>query len=189
MIQSNIKCSHSRIVKLGELKAHPKNRNKHSDKQIEVLAKIIAKTGQRSPIVVSNQSNYIVKGHGRFAAIQLLGWDECAVDFQDYKNELEELEDRIADNEIARYAEFQQEEALEDLKELGLDLDEFDFEEIGLLDFEYDLLDEIDFSDEPDESKEEEKNKKYVLQVQLPNQLELDDLYDDLLAKGYLVKK
>jgi DNA modification methylase len=38
-------------------------------------------------------------------AIQKLGWEKCAVDFQDYESEAQEYADMVADNKIAELAE------------------------------------------------------------------------------------
>jgi len=181
-----IECSYKKLVDVSTLKEHPSNRNKHPEKQIKALAKIIVKVGQRSPIVVSNQSGFIVKGHGRLAAIKLLGWDKCAVDYQDYKDELEELNDRIADNEISRYSEFDQTGFLDDLKSLDLNIDELDFEEFGKLDFNFTNI--IGDLAPVEKDKIENENKKYIIEVQFPNDMEMMDIYDDLLSRGYLVK-
>lgn len=137
-MKSNVKCAHTKMMKVSDLenRAHPGNENKHSKEQIRALSKIIAKVGQRSPIVISNRSKYITKGHGRVQAIKLLGWTEAAVDIQEYENDLEELNDRVADNEIARYAEFQKNQFIENLTEMDVDLAPLDFEEFGLIDFE-----------------------------------------------------
>ena len=144
-----IRCACNDIILVKDIKPHPYNRVVHPDKQIKALAKIISKNGQRSPIVISKLSGYVVKGHGRLEAIKLLGWEKCAVDFQDYESELEEFNDRIADNEIARYAEFQKDAFLEDLKKLDLDLEVVDFEEFGLVDFKL-PMDNIDPSGKKD---------------------------------------
>jgi DNA modification methylase len=64
-------------------------------------------------------------------AIKMLGWEKAAVDLQDYESEAEEYADMIADNEIARYAEFDKESFLEDLN-----IEDFDPELYGLIDFE-----------------------------------------------------
>jgi len=134
--QMNIKCAHTQLLKTKNIQPHPKNRNKHSEKQIKVLSKIIKKNGQRSPIVISKRSGYITKGHGRLEAIKLLGWEECAVDLQDYASEEAELRDRIADNEIARYAEFDNIGFIEDLGELDLNVDDIDFKDFGIIKIE-----------------------------------------------------
>jgi len=129
-----IECAYDAIVPLENLKTHPKNRNKHPDKQIKALAKIIKVNGIRSPIVVSNLSGYIVKGHGRLLALTILKVSDAPVDYQDYESEEAEMRDRTADNEIARYSEFDQAGFIEDLKEFKIE--DIDYEEFGLLDFE-----------------------------------------------------
>jgi DNA modification methylase len=126
-----INCSYTKLVPISELKPNPKNRNFHPEKQIKVLARIIEKNGQRSPVVVSNRSGYIIKGHARLEALKLLNVPECAVDYQDYETEADEYRDMIADNEISRYAEFDTTQFLNDIK----DLPNVDFEDFGLLDF------------------------------------------------------
>jgi site-specific DNA-methyltransferase (adenine-specific) len=102
---------------------NPKNNNKHPKEQIERLAKIIDFQGQRSPVVVSNRSGFIVKGHGRLEAIKKLGWDKCAVDYQDYESEAQEYADMVADNQIATWAEFDTQMVLDELPELDIDTD------------------------------------------------------------------
>ena len=94
-----------KMVPLAELKPHPRNPNTHSDEQIRLLAKIIEHTGWRHPIVVSNLSGYIMAGHARLKAAQLLGLAEAPVDYQDWASEAEELADLVADNRIAELAE------------------------------------------------------------------------------------
>jgi 16S rRNA G966 N2-methylase RsmD len=94
-----------------------------------MLAKIINYQGQRSPIVVSKRSGFITKGHGRLMALQLLGWDKAAVDYQDYEDEAQEMADMVADNKIAELAETD----VEMLNEIGVILgDSFDHELLGL---------------------------------------------------------
>jgi predicted RNA-binding protein with PUA-like domain len=110
-------CSYKELVSIEELKPNPKNNNKHPKKQIERLAKIIEYQGQRSPIVISNRSGFIVKGHARLEALKLLGWTEAAVDYQDYQNAAQEYADMTADNEISRWAELDMEAMEEALKE------------------------------------------------------------------------
>lgn len=143
----NVKCSYKKLVDPKTLRPHPANENTHTDEQIKALAKIIAKVGQRSPIVVSNQSGKIVKGHGTLKALLELGWDEVAVDYQDYESELEELNHRVADNEIARYAKLDRDKFEENLKTHNLKLEEMDLEEFGLLNVNLGEDDDEDDSD------------------------------------------
>lgn len=117
------KCSYDELVDIEKIVPNPKNNNKHPDKQIERLAKIIEFQGQRSPVVISNRSGFVVKGHGRLEAIKKLGWDKVAVDYQDYDSEAQEYADMTADNEIAKWAEFDTVALLEELPNLDIDTD------------------------------------------------------------------
>jgi len=127
-------CSHTELVDLHKLAPNPRNPNKHPDKQIELLAKIIDYQGQRAPVVVSKRSGFIVKGHGRLLALQKLGWEKAAVDFQDHESEAQEFQDMVADNKIAELAEHDDLKMLEGLKDL--ELEDSDFELLGLDDFQ-----------------------------------------------------
>ena len=118
-----IDCAYDELVELNKLVPNPKNPNKHTKEQIERLAKIIDFQGQRQPVVVSNRSGFIVKGHGKLEAIKKLGWEKCAVDYQDYESEAQEYADMIADNEIAKWAEQDQQMILEEIPNLDIDTD------------------------------------------------------------------
>ena len=65
MIKIPIYCSYTELVDPTTLVQNPRNPNKHPQKQIELLAKIIKSQGWRAPITVSNRSGFIVRGHGR----------------------------------------------------------------------------------------------------------------------------
>lgn len=124
-----IKCSYTDLVEVDKLVPNPKNYNKHPDRQIEMLAKIIKYQGQRLPIVVSKRSGFVVAGHGRLQAVKMLGWDKVAVDYQDFENEAAEYAYMIADNKIAELAEADQIMLDELVISLG---EEFDHELLGL---------------------------------------------------------
>ena len=81
------------MVDIEAMVENPRNPNKHSDKQISLLAKIIKSQGWRNPIVVSNRSGFIVKGHCRLAAARLLEVESVPVDYQDYDTEAAEWVD------------------------------------------------------------------------------------------------
>ena len=141
------KCSHTSIKKISELLLlqNPKNSNLHSHAQIERLARIIEFQGQRSPIVISNRSGFITKGHCRLLAMQLLRWETVAVDFQDYADEDQEYADMTADNAIATWA------ILDNNKFLG-DIKTFDLSKIDLLGFVD--IPELKFPDYSEKNKE-----------------------------------
>lgn len=100
-----IHCAYTDLVDITSVVPNPRNPNRHSDKQVELLAKVIKAQGWRAPITVSNRSGFIVRGHGRLMAAQLLGLDTVPIDRQDYESEAAEYADLIADNRIAELSD------------------------------------------------------------------------------------
>ena len=125
-----VHCAFEKAVDVVDLVEHPRNPNKHSDKQIALLAKIIRNQGWRNPIVVSADSGFIVAGHGRLMAAKVLNVEQVPVDFQPFDNEAEEYAHLIADNRIAELAEADKSELAKLVRELedkiDLDLTGFD---------------------------------------------------------------
>jgi len=97
-----------------------------------LLAKIIDYQGWRNPIVVSTRSGFIVKGHARLTAAEVLELEEVPVDYQDYDSEAQEWADMLADNRIAELAEIDR-TVLKDLIE-ELDTGAVDIELTGYTD-------------------------------------------------------
>lgn len=139
-------CAYDEIVDIKELKENPRNPNTHPKSQIELLAEIIKKTGWRAPITVSNLSGYIVKGHGRLQAAKLATFKHVPVEYQNFKDEEEELAALLADNKIAELAVIDKEK----LTELFKDFDFDDLELTGYSQDEYEDLiedfEEVDIS-------------------------------------------
>ena len=97
-------CAYDKLEDIAKLVENPRNPNKHTDKQIDLLSKIMLAQGFRRPIVVSKRSGFVVCGHGRLAAAKKLGLDKVPVDYQDYPSEAAEWADMVADNKIAEMA-------------------------------------------------------------------------------------
>ncbi|KKN18981.1 hypothetical protein LCGC14_0950300 [marine sediment metagenome] len=119
-------CAHDKIVPCVELIMNPKNPNTHPASQIELLGKIISKTGWRGLITVSNQSGFIVKGHGRLEAAFKAGIEKAPVEYQDYESEAIEHADMVADNRLAELAVRDNDklsDLLNDLKVLDIDME------------------------------------------------------------------
>lgn len=98
-------CAFDKLIDPKDLVGNPRNPNQHPPKQIELLAHIIQSQGWRAPITVSNQSGFVVRGHGRLAAALYFGAECVPVDYQNYANEAEEWSDLIADNRLAELSE------------------------------------------------------------------------------------
>lgn len=183
-MEDKVKCAHDELVPLHKLVPNPKNPNTHPEKQIERLAKIIDYQGMRRPIIVSKRSGFITVGHGRLEALKKLGWDKAPVNYQDYDSEAAEYADMTADNAIAEWAELDLGKINQDFLDLGPELD---IEMLGIESFTVEPLEGIDL--DTGNNADDQSQKKYILEVQLPGELELRDLYDDLISKGYMVKE
>ena len=134
---AKVHCAHTELVDIDALIPNPRNPNTHPPKQIELLSKIIKHQGWRAPIVVSERSGFITKGHARLAAAKLGGWTQVPVDRQPYATEADEWADMVADNKIAELAET--DDAI--LKLLAADLPgDFDFDLLGIPDFDITAL-------------------------------------------------
>lgn len=150
------RCAFDEMRPLESLVENPRNPNEHSRRQLELLAEILKFQGWRAPIVVSNRSGYIVKGHGRLQAAKLAGFKKAPIDLQDYANEAQEHADLIADNKIAELSEFNGaplKDLIEELDtgELDLDLLGFGEKELGS------LFSQIHIDESPSEKDHQEK--------------------------------
>jgi DNA modification methylase len=116
-------------VDTASLKPNPKNPNKHTLQQIDRLAKIIQYQGFRQPIVVSNQSGFVIVGHGRLEAAKALGLDVVPVSYQDFIDSDQEYAFMVADNAIASWAELDLSQINTDLADFSPD---FDLDQLGL---------------------------------------------------------
>ena len=141
-MQTDIKilCTYDKLEPVEKLVENPKNPNRHPEKQIALLAKIIKAQGFRRPIVVSKRSGFIIVGHGRFAAAKYLGMDFVPVDYQEYENEAAEWADMVADNKIAELAEFDNAALTDMIDELNAAVEEFDEELLGIAQADIDKL-------------------------------------------------
>lgn len=121
-----VHCAFDDLVDVVTLTPNPRNMNKHPDKQVALLAKVIRHQGWRAPIVVSKRSGFVVAGHGRLAAAALLQVEKVPVNFQDFATEADEHAHLIADNRIAELAETDETtlaELLAGMKEQSPDFD------------------------------------------------------------------
>lgn len=116
-------CRYDKILPIAELVEHPKNPNKHPVEQLERLAEIYKKNGIRQPIKISNLSGFIVAGHGRKRAAELLGLTEFPVEYQDYADTAAETADLIGDNRISELSQIDEKallDAMDDVAEIEM---------------------------------------------------------------------
>ncbi len=175
-MEEKFQCAYTELVDIDNLVENPKNNNKHPEKQIEMLAKIIKYQGQRSPIVVSKRSGFIVKGHGRLQALKKLGYTKVAVDYQDYESEAQEYADMTADNKISELAEFDKDMFMAEFPTLSIkDIELFGMQEIPNIELK--LEEDIkDLSDKLD--------SKFEVSIECENEEQQEKLFNELTERG-----
>lgn len=137
MIEMKYDCAFDKMVAVENLVPHPRNNNQHPIEQIEKFAYILSKKlVWRYSLVVSRKSGFIISGHGRLEVAKMLGLTELPVNFQDFENEAEEVQQLTLDNEIARWAELDKHAvhlALEEIPDLDLEM-------LGIQNFNYEYI-------------------------------------------------
>lgn len=118
-----IKCAHDKMVETVSLNDNPLNANTHSESQIQLYADILKFQGIRKPIVVSNQSGFIVTGHGLKRAALINGWHKVPVNYQDFESTDQEYAHCVADNELGRKSRTDYGRVNANVENMGPDLD------------------------------------------------------------------
>lgn len=117
-------------LKLGTLKPYEKNSNKHSDWQIKKIADSIKEFGFTNPILVA-EGNLIVAGHGRALAARQAGLETVPCIRLAMSPEMARAY-IIADNQLARLAEWDHEllaSEIIELKDLDINIDVLGFDD------------------------------------------------------------
>ena len=173
-----IHCSYARLADVTSLVANPRNPNKHSDKQVALLAKVIRHQGWRAPITVSKRSGFIVTGHGRLAAALLLQVEQVPIDEQDFATEADEWAHLVADNRIHELAELDR-AALRELAE-SLDSGDFDMDVTG---FDALALEELMTAAPPDDTSVTIHSAHEVI-VECKDESEQRSVFEQLSTEG-----
>lgn len=130
-----------KLIPIDEIRPREDNPNRHPEEQLQRLEKIIKYQGFRSPLIVSNQSGFLVSGHGRLDVAKRLGFKELPVIFQDFENEDAEYAHVVAENSIASWSELDLSLINLEIPNLGPD---FDIEMLGLKDFKIDPVEKLE---------------------------------------------
>lgn len=162
-----VHCAFDEFADVVTLQPNPRNPNKHGDKQVAMLAKIIRHQGWRAPVVVSRRSGFVVAGHGRLQAAALLQVEKVPVNYQDFATEADEWAHLVADNRIAELADMDNDALAEILRDLdGLDMDAeltgFDDSEIEKITGEFSVND-AGMPDLPSGDKQPFQQKTFTL--------------------------
>lgn len=158
-----VMCAYDKLVDIVDVIPNPRNPQKHTDRQIDLLARVIKSQGWRTPITVSKRSGFVVRGHGRLMAAQKLGAQYVPVDYQDYENEAQEWADLVADNRIPKLAETDEDMLKDLLQEIQDGAFDIDLDITGFTDDEIqrmltdELGEDIDFKDFDEKSADDVK--------------------------------
>jgi ParB-like chromosome segregation protein Spo0J len=107
----------NQLIQLADLKAHPRNYNRHEQAQVVRIAKSLSTFGQVRSIVVWRMTT--LAGHGVVEAAKSLGWQTLRADvLPDEYPEDSALAYVVADNELARQSDPDQAQLAAILEEL-----------------------------------------------------------------------
>lgn len=90
-------------VEVADLNPDAANARTHSARNLDAIARSLARWGQRQPIVVQKQGMIVRAGNGRLEAAKLLGWTHIAAIVVD-EDSAEATAYAIADNRTAELA-------------------------------------------------------------------------------------
>jgi DNA modification methylase len=126
---------HIQMTRSGALRPNPNSPRKHPKKQLDQLARVIARVGFLVP-VIADESGLIVAGVGRWLAAGILGMEEIPVIRASFVSEADRRAFAIADNRMSELSEWD-----EDLLKAELEfLFEHDYD-ISFTGFDLDRLD------------------------------------------------
>lgn len=170
------------LVSIDSLIPYSKNMNRHTEEQISRLVRLIEYQGFRDPIIVQKGTNIVAAGHGRLKAAKKLGMKEVPVTYQEFENEAQFYSFVASHNAIASWASLDLLKINSDMLDFGPD---FDIDMLGINKFNVEPLEKFEIEDEI----RDDLNRKFVLEITFPNELELADIRDDLTSRGYIVKE
>ena len=133
-------------VQLSDIRGYENNAKLHPQSQIEQIKQSIHDFGFNDPIAI-DENNVIIEGHGRFKAVQQLGWQEIPCIRLSHMTEQQKKAYILAHNKLTMNTDF-------DPDMLAMELEgiiDFDMEEYG--------FDIPDIFDEPDEPKEKKSHR------------------------------
>jgi len=172
-------------IPLGELNLYENNPRTISSTKYDSLKKSLDNFGLFQPLTLNFNRKEIISGNQRNRALLEKFPSDHLVDCMVPNRELTKKEEEsivLASN--STFGVFDLDVisdtftlSLDEISELDLDIQLPSIEQMP----EFDVDEEQQLSDDG--------NKKFKLEVQLGNELDLRDLYDDLTSKGFMVKE
>ena len=160
--------------KLTDLKPYANN-PRHNAKAVPAVKESILKFGFKVPIVI-DKNNVIVCGHTRFYASKEIGLETVPCIVADDLTDEQINAFRLVDNRVSEFADWNFDKLAEELS----DLQDFDFEPFG--------FDDLMAGLQPLEEETEQTNLIKSLNVKSENLKELNDLFNELVERGFICK-
>lgn len=144
-------------VSIDSIKPYENNAKEHPKEQIEQIKKSILEYGNNDPIAV-DENNIIIEGHGRYIAMQELGFDTVEIIRLEHLSEEQKKAYRLVHNKLTMNSDFDfamLEEELAELTAFDVDMSAFGFDES--------VFDEIQDFGEALEEERETLQEKFII--------------------------
>lgn len=159
-------------VKLSDIKPYENNVKEHPKEQIEQIKKSIQEFGNNDPIAL-DENNVIIEGHGRYYALEELGYQEAECIILNNLTEEQKNAYRLVHNKLTMNSGFDLEGLEQELRKIqDMDMSQFDFDMKAI---------EEELSKLNDKEKEVEEDDFDVDEV-------LDDESEPIVKRGEIWK-
>jgi hypothetical protein len=171
-----------------DLIPYAKNARRHGS-EIEILCNDIREHKfDKGHAIIVDKNHVIIAGHGRRLAAMKLGMKKVPVIVRDDLDVKQVKSYRLSDNKMSDLGGYDfdiLDAELMELEEMGVDMEQFGFEDFS--EFEEPESAEVEQIDAPETSSDppEEPSRTHKLIVICDDSAELQNLYDELTEKGY----
>ena len=159
-------------LSVDKIKVYPNNAKLHPAYQIEQIKKSIQMYGNNDPIAVWGKDNVIVEGHGRFIALNELGYTEVDVIHLDHLTDEQRRQYMLVHNQTTMNSGWDEDLLRIELEDIGVDMTDFGFD-----------LDEED--DEKSEEKGVEYHEKISVVIDCADDEQAEEIFNRLTEEGY----
>ena len=147
------------LINIDEIKVYENNAKLHPAEQIEQIKKSIQEFGNNDPIAI-DENNVIIEGHGRYIALQELGFKEVEVIRLNHLSEEQKKAYMLVHNKLTMNTDFDFELLSEELSNI-LDID--------MGDFGFEVLEDVDLDKFFEEKEQKEPKPEEPKEIQCPH--------------------
>jgi len=166
-------------IEVEKLVLDPSNVRKHDQKNLEAIKGSLLKYGQQKPIVV-DKKNIVLAGNGTLEAARSLGWKSINI----IRSELvgnDATGYSLADNRTTDLSVW-------DHEALGKTLQALYEDDYAITDIGFDICDFLLADESLDEKDSKEKEKKYILEIEFPDEQSMKDEFEVISKQGLIVR-